>query len=419
MADTIIRPRYEIYNYTSYLTFVPRAGEIMYFTNVESYVNNIISVIGDGINQVQYLPFIEIINIETSISISLNTLRISGNKVIIQNISASPKFIDLGTPGSPNYYELQPNILIMLKFNGTEWVLLTDAIKSIFIDDDYTIQNTDYIYYYKVNTNSKREVTITIPLRADNGSKEPFYIQNIGTGIVRIVRQVSDTINGLTELRLYSENNYVEIYPKPFEWGIRNQFITLDSGRINTNDWTLRSLGLSTVGYDNVTEGTPVIGDIITGGTSGTTGKIVSYDGTTLYLIEVTNGGIFTNNETISGITIDTVTFTALVNEPTGNNKNKDTNIFIQQMALKSYQIQKQFFIYFSDDDNNYVQPSEIAIALLGSSDNYGNGYFFIDNDNITMRTANTGYAFIGFSGTRTILTTEDYYYRHYFKINY
>lgn len=417
MAEEPKRVRYQIYDYTTNKTITPRNGEIFYFSGVESYIQNTLSVIGDGTNQIQNLPFREMINIETAVNISLVPLRINGNKVILQNTSTSGKLIDIGTIGTPYFYDLQPHITVVMKFNGTDWILLSDAIKSIFIDENYVIQNEDYIYNYQINTSTKREIIITLPVLAENLGKELFTIQNIGLGIVRIITQGIDTINGMIELRLYSLNNYVEIYPRAARWSIRNQFITLDSGRINTNDWPTRSLGLANVDY--VTLGTPVIGDTITGATSGSTGKIINYNSTTLFLSEVTNGGIFLDNEIITGTLIDGIIFTASVNEPTGNNKNKDTNIYIHQMGDKIQKIRKKFLIYFGDSDINYVEPAELAFSQGPPILNYGYSYFFITTNSIGVRTGAAGLAFIDYPGTRIELTTQDIYYRHYFIIEY
>lgn len=416
MAEEPKRARYLIYDYTTNKTFTPRNGEIFYFSDVASFIKNTLSVVGDGTNQVQNLPFREIINIETSVDISLVPLRISGNILILQNTSTTGKNIDIGITGTPYYYNLQPHIAVMMKFNGTDWILVSDAVKSIFIDDNYVIPNNDYVYNYQVNTSSKKEIIVTLPLIAQNLGKEPFTIQNIRQGIVRIITQGSDTINGMTELRLYSLNNYVEIYPRTVEWAIRNQYVTLDSGRVNTSDWPTRSLGLANVNYDTVTAGAPVIGGVVSGGTSGATGKIVDFNSTTLFLSEVTAGGIFTNNEILSGVGF---TFTALVNEPTGDNKNKDTNINIHQMGDKINQIIKQFIIYNSDDDINYVQPGELAFSQGPPVENYGYSYFYISADSIGLRTGAAGFAYINFAGNRVELTTQDVYYRHYFIIEY
>ncbi len=422
MAIEQIRQRYVIYDYDIYdKTKILSVGEIRYFNNVEPWIINNLSIIGDGSSQIQFLPFREIIIIETSTGIALDNLRISGNKVLIQNTGSTIIQINIGTSPSPIYVDVQPNITIFFKFNGTAWIPISICNQKL-LERNYTISDTETFQYYKINTTTNQFVNITLPLFVNNQNKLPFYIQNTGSGIVKISTSGADTINGLTEIRLYSRNNFIEVYPGENEWNIKNQDVYIDSGKINRTDWMAAKLGHVVVGYDNITLGNPKTGGFIEGQTSGVIGKIVTFGSANIRLIEITGGGIFQNDETIIGIDFD---FEALVNEPTGNNLNKDTNIHVLNMGNKIQKLLNDFIIYTTDNDTTFLKNISVAYRTTTPLANEYSGlsFYYIDNNQIALMTGIDGISVIinigALIGQYLLIDTEDYYYRIITRIFY
>ena len=116
---------YEIYDYTAYTkTFIPRAGEILYFNNVETWILNTLSVIGDGTSKINELPFREIVYCGITTNISLESYRIQGNIFIIRNNAGVSKTINIGTTGVPSYITLNATEMITLGYT-TIWRYLS------------------------------------------------------------------------------------------------------------------------------------------------------------------------------------------------------------------------------------------------------------------------------------------------------
>ena len=414
MAETPIYERWEIQDYTAFnKTQIPLSGELVYFNNIELWIKNVCHVIGDGTKQVQQLPFIETVIIETTLNISLNNYRISGNITLIHNKNASNTIIvNIGTTGTPINYEVKAGDMVLLKFNGVAWIELKKTGGfTLKLSTDYVIQNVENYNNYFITNNS----IITLPLLSASQNREPFYIVNADTNLKTIITQGSDNLNGFTKIYLYEHGDYVKVFPTAGQWRIYEQNINYDSGRINTNDWTTRSLGTIVLGYDTLV-GTIKIGDIVTGGVSGATGKVIYFTGTNIYLYQVTLGGVFTNNATLTF----TGGATALVNEPTGTNKNKDTNIYIWGMGDKIQRIDKKFIIHQADNDTAVIEINQVSYYV--SPPNavwYGTTYFFVGNNELALKSAEYGLDFIAFAGTRLLINTQDWYYRHRFRIRY
>lgn len=421
MAIIPVGEKYVIYDYNTNKTYAPLEGQIVYLEDVQSYIQNTLSVIGDGTNQVQNLPFREIINIESSINLSLENIRIAGNKTIIHNTAGSIKIqINIGTSGSPKLLDLYSGNMIFLKFNGSNWIELINQ-NQYKVDSTYTITDKENYIYYKILSEPGNKL-VTLPLYANNKNKKPFIIQNIENGIARINTQGADLINGyLNEVRLYSKNDYVEIYPSETGWSIRNQYVTLDSGIINRTDWTNAKLGTIAIGYDNITLGAPLLGGYIQGVTSGVIGKIEAAGTINLRLIEVQGGGIFLDNEIINGLDFS---FSASVNEPTGSNLNKDTNIGISGpagIADRMHQIETEFLVFPTLDPTAFLKPVSVAYRTTTPLANEYSGYtyYWVSDSIIAMSTGIDGISLIDNTGIFVLLQAQDWYYRQFLRIKY
>ena len=415
MAETPIYERWEIQDYTAFnKTQIPLSGELVYFNNIELWIKNVCHVIGDGTKQVQQLPFIEEMIIESSVNINISAYGISGQKVLIQNTHVSNPIII-----TPILNPILPGALYKYKYNGSGWVRLYDTADDVLkITDNYTITDDERYRDYLVDTTIKKFIVITLPLLINNQNKSVFRINHTGNGIIRIQGQGSDTINNyLTEIRFFSQFDFAEFKPSANTWCLLDQNIIYDTGRVRRSDWTFAKLGNSLVGYDNITSGALEIGGRIIGGTSGATGKIAGFTGTNIILINVTVGGIFLDNEIITGVDF---AFSASINEPTGSNLNKDTNILIVVMGDYLHFIDKKFLIYQTDDNNSVIERKELSFTTTPSANTtQGASYFYIGINNFAFVTALQGLDYVSISGSRIVITTQNWYYRHRFRIFY
>lgn len=183
----------------------------------------------------------------------------------------------------------------------------------------------------------------------------------------------------------------------------------LDTGWINRSDWTNVHLGSLEVDYDNLS-GVFCIGETITGGTSGTTGIVMSNDGSTLILrnvAEAAGGDGFDNNEEITGSITGA---TADVNEASGNTKDQDSNVY-HGFSKNLSDLLVRVLISTDGTDNNSF---EIIYAVNeASAGQVGMTIYQIDTNNIKVQTGTTGIRFFADDGTCTaILDNEDYYYK-------
>ena len=418
MAIIDIRKQYELRYYPTTKTFKPLLGEIVYLGNVEIFIQNLLSVMGDSIKQVDELPFREIINIETASTISLENIRISGNVVMIQNTGVSAIDINIGTSGTPILISLAPAIVIMYKFNGSAWIPSVDSrIEQAYKTSSFTIFDDEKFRVYICDTDSDNNLTVILPTLVDNQDKLSVKIINIGSGILRIIGDTAvEKINGFQQIRLYSSGNYIEIIPSTAQWDIIEQNVTYDSGKINRSDWENVRLGTVVLGYDT-SSGTIENGQILTGATSLAKGKIVSSTGTDIFLINVENGGIFINNESIT-----TATFSALVNEPSGSNKDKDTGIILPELGDKIEKLDIKLIIYTANDDTTFREIGSIAYRT-GTPLAYeyiGYTFYFLSETFLNARTGAQGIGIINSTtGNLLLINTQNWYYRYFIKINY
>lgn len=122
------RAQWEIFDYSTYdLTEVILSGELRYFNNVDTAVQNVLSIQGDGTSQLDALPFRELIIMNITTNDSLESFRIANNRIRVFNNSASTKTIDIGTTGSPNPVNIYAYQSKEYMFDGSDWRELTNS----------------------------------------------------------------------------------------------------------------------------------------------------------------------------------------------------------------------------------------------------------------------------------------------------
>ena len=274
--------------------------------------------------------------------------------------------------------------------------------KATGISADYTITDTDGYSIINVDP-SARKVTVTLPTLADNLNRKIQIIVGTAGGDVVIDGEGSETINGLASILLGGQYDNLTIIGCATEWRILSGRASIDTGFINTNDWTNRHLGTSQVKYDGKS-GTFIIGETITEATSGNTGVITADSGTVLTLKNVTGTGIFTNDRQITGGTSGA---TANVNESTSN-KNKDTYV-IHNFGYGIQRIRSYF--YMSEDKTEaktYYLPSAPWVATTARQ----TMVWGVDTVQYKLQSGDGPIVIINDNGAWIIIDTEDWYYK-------
>jgi len=273
---------------------------------------------------------------------------------------------------------------------------------SVTLDDD----DGNYIYII-----TGAEIDIELPPAPTTGRKYKFITSD---GKIPMIDGNGHTINGLSEIYLISQYNYLEIIFDGTNWYALDYKITERTGLINTSDWTNRHLGLSVVDVDGGANPLGYLrGETVTESVSGNTGKIIKFDdnldGTgTLYLINNTGGGVYTDGRTLTGGDSAAVT---TINEGGGTNKNQDQNVY-HGMGIDSWRIKIRVLVSTDTSYNNSREILQICFDWAASSDkNFGITVFQIDDDNIKLQTGDAGIRMIIDDGTSDGWDTDNYYY--------
>ena len=402
MAQINARANYTVYDYSAYdTTKVPLEGESRYFDTIETWIKNICHVVGDGSSQVDELPFVEVMRIETAVNISLEDYRITGNKAEIHNTDTSIITFDIGTTGTPNAINLNPGESVIYRFNGSNWIKIIDS-ETVEISGNTTLDGTDPYKEYIISG----IVEITLDELANSKYKRYRFLLE-DDGYCSIVPDGVETINGLSELKLFTEGQFIEIIWTSSEWKIMNHNISIKGGLINNSDWTARHLGWVDVDYD-IKSGTFIIGEYVEEEISGNRGKIIQDTGSTLTLVYITSGGVFTDNRELTG---DESGATCDVDEAgTGSTKDLDSYLF-HGLGLNINQIKTRLVISSDGTYNNSFESKDISFEN-GVNDTDGNCIFQVDTDNIKIQTASSGVLFVGDTSNAVRLgAATDYYY--------
>lgn len=245
-----------------------------------------------------------------------------------------------------------------------------------------------------------------LPSIVDNYGKV-YTIYNSGDYLFLVDSDGAETINGVSGgIYLYSENDYIKVVAREDEWKILDYKIVLDSGWINRSDWTNVHIGIVYVDYDNLS-GTFQEGEIVTESVSGNTGIILGDTGTTLRLVRVTGGGIFTNNRVLTGSISGA---TANVDEAgTGSTKDLDSNIFHKAKLNISKLKVKLYHSTDGDDDNSVEVPQGMTLNATGFF-----GWILRQESQAQaqIQTATNGILLIATNGTEDEIVADDDYYR-------
>lgn len=291
-----------------------------------------------------------------------------------------------------------------LKTDIDDIVTTKGTINTHSISSDYTILDNDGYELFLVDVSSK-DVTLTIPTLADNLERKISAKIVTGGGSLIVDGEGSETLDDYTSLALREAGNYIELVGTSGKWAITKLRCTMQSGGINTNDWTNRHLGTIELVYDNLA-GTYVLGEIVaeysdSGRTTATgkRGRITKVDGSTkLMLKDVESGGTFTNNYYLKGLTS---LATADVN---GATKNADTyfyhgwganlnkikiDLYISTLTTFSWTdaLLAREASYFYDSVNEYwvgVKPVQIDTNNVNNQTGATYGPFIISTAGIT-----------------------------------
>lgn len=173
-----------------------------------------------------------------------------------------------------------------------------------------------------------------------------------------------------------------------------------DTGWISRSDWTNVILG-NLLQYDTSSVAFQ-IGERVSGVTTGDSG-IINYDnGTYLFLSNCTGGGIFLNDEVLTG----SWGGSALVNEVSGSRKNVDSITYhFLNTSINNLDI-KLFVSYDGNPTNSY--------EILGGGDNSDYGFQINEEGVVSIRltTGALGLSYKDGAGNAIIIDTEDWFYK-------
>lgn len=256
-------------------------------------------------------------------------------------------------------------------------------------------------------------ITVTLPTVADNAGKFVYVVCNVDAAPITIDGEGAEKIypRNRSSVFLISQGDYICLWSNGTEWQVVSYSITMDCGPINTADWTNRSLGMCQLEYDTLV-GTIRIGDTVTEtGGNACTGIVVAVDANTLWLRKVTGTapGVFTNNNVLTF----TGGATAEVNEPAGNNKNRDGFIDFGGGGINIEDV--LFWLIVTPNTTGsrvgaYYMPMVCYDSNTGSA--YQFGFNMIETSGVLdPQTAQNGFIAVQSNGTYLALDSEDYCY--------
>jgi len=299
------------------------------------------------------------------------------------------------------------NIYITYKIIGSYTVasLFEEGATSVNnITANYTILDDDGYEAIHVNPESG-DVIVTLPTLADNtGRTLKIFVTHLG-GKVTLDGEGAETVNGDAGFVMQSKYDHVTVFGGVSEWLILSGKQSYDTGWINTNDWTNRHLGSSTVNYDGLS-GTFTVGELITEATSANTGIIQSDTGSVLILKNVTGTGIFTDGRELTGGTSGA---TADVNESTSN-KNADSNL-LYDFDINSYNLIYNISASTDGTENNSFNLGQSPDWTTNS---YGMQIDQTDSDSAIIQTGTSGTWYMDGSGAISTVNTQDWFYKIY-----
>lgn len=261
-------------------------------------------------------------------------------------------------------------------------------------------------------TSGANGIVLTVPAAAAAYKNNVVQIKKIDTGTGCVT--ISVTASGISYIFLFEQYSYVELRCSGSAWYIVHASLTLQTGGINTADWTNRELGDAAIPYDGATGDALLIGEKVTEETSNNTGIIVAKTATVLTLKKVTGTGIFTNDRTLTGsFTGGTVE----VNIPGSTSKNADSNFYNPYgfNFIRSIEVWHYAGTTFQLTGAERIGP----FYFYNGATFQGSEVIYVDNTNFKIQTANGGALYMNESGVAASLTTDDHSYNIIEKINF
>jgi hypothetical protein len=275
---------------------------------------------------------------------------------------------------------------------------------------DYTIDNSVYGDLVIAATSGAAGIRFKTPSAVLCKNKK-IKVKKVdtGTGAVTILNDFSQTYQGVSYIFLFDQWDAIEMVSDGVQW-LLSGTLTLQTGGINTNDFTNRELGDAVIPYDNAAGTALVIGEKVTNGTTpANTGIIVAKTATTLTLKKSTGTGIHADNNVLTG---SMGGGTVLVNIPGSTSKNADGNVY-HGFGAYATKMKISYWVYAG---TTYQQAGArlIGNAALDSTGNLNRGYSVIDVDqnNLKIQTGATdGGEYMADNGVLDDIEANDYSY--------
>jgi len=334
-----------------------------------------------------------------------NSSECYGKNFNIKNLTTECIMYGTFWTGATSRYIYEKNDIVQLCCNSSYWYVFS--------------RRENFIEVSTTNGSTSR----TLPDPAANIGMEIEYKLKDNAGNLYIY----GLIEGSTYVLLWSQYDYLKLHAGSTQWYIIDKKITLDSGWINTNDWTNVHLGFLTFLYDGYssTGSTWVVGETITVSSSGSsaagtylTGRLIRATSTELQLSNVAitstgTTGVCPDNYKIIGSLSGS---TATVNESTGSAKGKDYLIYHGQ-NISTDNINKTIWYnttasYIGANERNSFDD------YLDSAITGGCNFTQVDNNFLKAQTGNQGLGvYIPDDGNGYIWETDNGYYKIIIKL--
>lgn len=323
-------------------------------------------------------------NVESEVTI---TSQINAGSNKIKTSSVPTDGVDL-----VNYTYAQTLIDRIYKKNST-------AIHAITAD--YGVQDTDAYKWIIVDPRTGNK-NVTLPtLAANQGREITVGISYLG-GAVSVWPEAGELIDDQTNAQpwiMWGLNDYMKVVGTPTCWKVISCRLKYDTGWIRSDDQTNRHMGVLTVPFD-APSGTLLYGEVVTEETTGNTGIVQSVGATPLIVKSVTGNGYSTDNKKWTGATSGAYVVS------NGSSHNLDNYVY------------PWFYKSIEKLDVRYLVSSDMTEATLISIDpqdaggNIGLQFYPYDTTVHKLQTGSSGISYINDSGTSTVLTATDWYYK-------
>jgi len=202
--------RWDIVSYSSYLTYTPKSGEIIYFNSVITGQVGLAAVMGDGTTAVSGLPFMDELVINSSSNVDLEDLRTTGNKARIYNSGSSTIEIEIGISGSSRIFYLLPNKDASFFYNGAKWIHEKENVITMTDADLVIVDVTGPTRVIMPSSGITANRTVTLPTLADN-QNQVIRFDNLNTSYALFIDgEGAETIEGFDTINLSTEYTILE-----------------------------------------------------------------------------------------------------------------------------------------------------------------------------------------------------------------